>query len=237
MFKTSSNRRKFNSLGLLLLGTWLTTRQAQALTLSDISQNEALKALRATLDRGARSAISQLGRTDGFLRNERVRIPLPRQLDDAQGWLRRLGQGERLDELITSMNRAAEDAVPQALGLMEQAVRQMTVADARKILSGGDTAVTDFFAEKTRTPLAQRFLPAVSASMARIGVAQQYNQLASRAADYGLMAREDASIEKYVTGKSLDGLYLVIGDEERKIRRDPVGTGSALLGKVFGALR
>jgi len=221
-----------------MLGGLLALRwpQAAALTLADISQSEAARGLKAALERGARQAVTQLGQTNGFLGNEKVRIPLPSQLEDAQRLLRTFGQGPRLDELVTRMNRAAEAAVPLAQDLMLAAVRGMTVDDARKILNGGETAGTDFFADKTRVPLAQQFLPVVTRSTEKVGLAEQYNQIAGRAADFGLLKREDASIQQYVTGKALDGLYLVIGEEERKIRRDPVGTGSALLGKVFGSL-
>jgi hypothetical protein len=210
---------------------------AQAVTLAELSQGEAVKALKLALERGARSAIGQLGQVNGFLGNDKVRIPLPQQLQDAESTLRRFGQGARLDELVTTMNRAAEEAVPMAQDLMLAAVRNMTVADGKKILDGGDTSVTGFFAEKTRVPLGQKFLPVVTRSTDRVGLAGQYNQIAGKAADFGLLRREDASIERYVTGKALDGLYLMIGEEERKIRRDPVGTGSALLSKVFGALK
>ena len=231
------DRRKFTGLGWPLLAGvpafW--ALNAQALSLSDLSQGEAVQALKSALERGARQAITQLGRADGFLGNELVRIPLPKQLKDSEKMLRTLGQGKRLDELVTTMNRAAEAAVPQAQELMLGAVRNMTVEDGKKILKGGDTAVTGFFAEKTRLPLGQKFLPVVTLSTDRVGLAGQYNRLAGKAADYGLMKREDASIEQYVTGKALDGLYFMIGEEERKIRRDPVGTGSALLSKVFGA--
>jgi hypothetical protein len=233
------DRRKFSSLALPLLfgGLALPGAGARALTLGDLSQAEAAKALRAALERGTRNAVAQLGQVNGFLGNEKVRIPLPRQLQDAESMLRRFGQGDRLDELVTTMNRAAEAAVPLAQDLMVGAVRQMTVEDAKKILNGGETSVTGFFADKTRTPLSQKFLPVVTRTTEKVGLAGQYNQVAAKAADYGLMNRDDASIEKYVTAKALDGLYFVIGEEERKIRRDPVGTGSALLGKVFGALK
>lgn len=233
------DRRKFSSLTLPLWfgGLVLPGAAARALTLGDLSQAEAAKALKAALERGARSAVAQLGQVNGFLGNEKVRIPLPRQLQDAESMLRRFGQGDRLDELVTTMNRAAEEAVPMAQDLMVGAVRQMTVDDAKKILNGGETSVTGFFADKTRTPLSQKFLPVVTRSTGKVGLAGQYNHIAGKAADYGLMSRDDASIEKYVTAKALDGLYFVIGEEERKIRRDPVGTGSALLGKVFGALK
>lgn len=232
------DRRKFNSLGPAVLAAGLLPAGwAQALTLQDLSQGEATRALKAALERGARNAIGQLGQVNGFLGNDKVRIPLPKQLQDAEPLLRRFGQGERLDELVTSMNRAAEAAVPMAQGLMLAAVRGMTVEDAKKILNGGDTSVTGFFAEKTRTPLGKQFLPVVKRSTDKVGLADQYNQVAGKAADFGLLRREDASIEQYVTGRALDGLYLVIGEEERKIRRDPVATGSALLSKVFGALK
>lgn len=233
------DRRKFNSVGWpVLLGVpWLPLGQARALTLEELSQGEAVRALKAALERGARSAVGQLGQLNGFLGNEKVRIPLPRQLLDAEQMLRTFGQGERLDELVTTMNRAAEAAVPMAQELMLGAVRGMTVADGKKILGGGDTSVSTFFAERTRLPLGQKFLPVVTRSTEKVGLAGQYNQIAGKAADFGLLRREDASIEQYVTGKALDGLYLVIGEEERKIRRDPVATGSALLGKVFGALK
>jgi hypothetical protein len=151
--------------------------------------------------------------------------------------LRTLGQGQQLDELVTAMNRAAEAAVPQARDLLLGAVRGMSVGDAKKILGGGDTSVTAFFADKTRTPLSQKFLPVVTRSTERVGLAAKYNQIAGKAAELGLVRREDASIQQYVTGKALDGLYFMIGEEERKIRRDPVGSGSALLSKVFGALK
>jgi hypothetical protein len=233
------DRRQFNALALPLLGAGLALPWgvAQALTLAEMSQGEAVRGLKAALERGARNAIGQLGQVNGFLGNDQVRIPLPQQLQDAESMLRRFGQGERLDELVTSMNRAAESAVPLAQDLMMAAVRGMTVSDGKKILEGGETSVTAFFAEKTRTPLSQKFLPVVTRSTQRVGLAGQYNAIAGKAADYGLLRREDASIEQYVTAKALDGLYHVIGEEERKIRRDPVGTGSALLSKVFGAIR
>lgn len=231
-------RRKFNSLGLIVLGAGLLPwGPVQALSLQDLSQGDAVRALKMALERGARNAIGQLGQVNGFLGNEKVRIPLPKQLLEAEPMLRRFGQGDRLDELVTGMNRAAEAAVPMAQDLMLGAVRGMTVADGKKILKGGETSATDFFAGKTRLPLGKKFLPVVTRSTEKLGLAAQYDQIAGRAADYGLIRREDASIEQYVTSRALDGLYFMVAEEERKIRRDPVGTGSALLSKVFGALK
>ena len=211
--------------------------QARALALGDLTNTEASQGLKVALEKGALAAVSLLGRPDGFLGNEKVRIPLPRFLQDVAKLLKTLGQGKRVDELVTSMNRAAEAAVPMAKDLLVSAVKSMTVTDAKKILAGGDTSVTAFFAEKTREPLGVRFLPVVTQAIEKVGLASQYNSVASKAAGMGLMKKEDANIQQYVTGKSLDGLFYMIGDEEKKIRQDPMGTGSALLQKVFGALK
>lgn len=211
--------------------------QARALSLGDLTNTEASQGLKVALEKGALNAVSLLGRPDGFLGNEKVRIPLPGFLQDAAKLFKTLGQGKRVDELVTSMNRAAEAAVPMAKDLLVSAVNAMTVTDAKKILSGGDTSMTDFFAEKTREPLGVRFLPVVSQAIEKVGLAAKYNALAAKAAGIGLMKKEDANIQQYVTGKSLDGLFFMIGEEEKKIRQDPIGTGSAVLKKVFGALK
>ena len=113
----------------------------------------------------------------------------------------------------------------------------MSVDDAKKILGGGDTSVTTFFAEKTRTPLNSTFLPVVTKATEKVGLAEKYNSVAAKGVGLGLVKKEDANIQQYVTGKSLDGLYTIIGEEEKKIRQDPIGTGSAILSKVFGVLK
>ena len=166
-----------------------------------------------------------------------MHIPLPSGLQDASRLLKAMGQGRQLDDLEVAVNRAAENAVPMAKTLLVNAARSMTVSDAKTILAGGETSVTDYFAGKTRTPLFAQFLPSVRQATSRVGLAVQYDRIAGKAAGFGLLKQEDASIDQYVTRKALDGLYLVIGDEERKIRQDPVGTGSAILQKVFGAIR
>ena len=151
--------------------------------------------------------------------------------------LRKFGQGRRIDELVTTINRAAEAAVPMGKDLLVGAVQSMTVTDAKNILTGGDTSVTRFFADKTREPLGVRFLPVVDQATEKVGLTQQYNSFAGRAANFGLMKKEDANLAQYVTGKTLDGLYFMIGEEERKIRQNPAGAGSAILQKVFGSLK
>lgn len=231
------DRRKFNSIPLLAAVMLLAHQRAQALSLDDLSNKEASQGLKVALEKGALAAVSLLGQTDGFLGNDKVRIPLPGYLEDASKLLRTFGQGARIDELVTAMNRAAEAAVPMAKDLLVGAVKSMNVTDAKKILAGGDTSITSFFAEKTRAPLSIKFLPVVTQATAKVGLAEKYNQVAGKAADMGLVKKEDANIQQYVTGKSLDGLYLMIGEEEKKIRQNPVAAGSAVLEKVFGALK
>ena len=198
------------------------------------SESDAASGIRAALDRGSSAAIGLLGRNDGFLGNPKVRIPLPGFLESAAKLMRATGQRKQVDELVTAMNRAAEQAVPLAGPLLRDAVKAMSVEDALLLVRGGDTAVTDFFAGKTREPLAVKFLPIVTQATERVALASKYDAVAGKAAGLGLLKTEDANLQRYVTRKALDGLYLVIGEEERKIRRDPVGTGSALLKRVFG---
>jgi len=211
--------------------------RAHALTLDNLSNADATQGLKTALEKGALSAIAQLGALDGFLGNDKVRINLPGSLQDAVNLLRTLGQGGRVDELITAMNRGAEAAMPMAKDLLVNAVQTMSVTDAKGILSGGDTAVTQFFAGKTRSSLAVKFLPVVTHATEKVGLAQKYNDVAGKASEMGLIKKDDANIQQYVTGKALDGLYFMIAEEEKKIRQNPVGYGSAILGKVFGALR
>ena len=229
-------RRTFHqaTISALLLAA---ARQAHALSLGDLSGADASNGLKAALGQGAQAAVALLGQTDGFLGNPKVRIPLPGHLDDAAQLLRKFGQGKRIDELVTTINRAAEAAVPMGKDLLVSAVQNMTVTDAKNILTGGDTSVTAFFAEKTRIPLGERFLPVVTRATEKVGLAQRYNAFAGKAAGFGLLRNEDANLEQYVTGKTLDGLYLMIGEEEQKIRQNPAGAGSAIVRKVFGALR
>jgi hypothetical protein len=198
------------------------------------SEGEAASGVRTALERGAAAAVSRLGRTDGFLGNQSVKIDLPGFLKDAAKLLRGMGQGRRVDELVTAMNRAAEAAVPEARQLLVNAVKTMSVDDAIKIVQGGENSVTQFFSTKTREPLAIRFLPIVERATQKVSLAKKYDAVAGRAASFGLLKPDDANLNGYVTGKALDGLYFMIGEEERKIRKDPVGTGSAILKKVFG---
>ena len=226
-----------SAIGALILATY---QQAHALSIGDlagISNQDAGYGVKTALEKGALAAVAILGKTDGFFGNEKVKIGLPGGLQDVAKLMKNLGQGKRIDELMLSINRAAEAAVPMGKDLLVGAVRAMSVNDAKNILTGGDTSVTTFFAEKTRAPLGVKFLPVVTKATEKVGLANKYNEFAGKAAGFGLVKKEDANIQQYVTGKTLDGLYLIIGEEEKKIRQDPIGTGSAILKKVFGAIK
>ena len=211
--------------------------QARAQGWAGISELDASKGLKTALEKGALAAVQLLGRTDGFLGNPQVRIPLPKALQDASKLLSAFGLRRQLEELEVSMNRAAESAVPMGKTLLVNAVKNISVSDARRILAGGETSVTTFFADKTRQPLSGTFLPVVHQATAKVGVVEKYERVSQKAQGMGLYRPEDPTVDHYVTRKALDGLYFMIGEEEKKIRRDPVGTGSALLAKVFGSLR
>ncbi len=210
---------------------------AQAQSLADITSGEASAGLKEALLKGAETAVSQLGRSGGFLNNAKVHIPLPDALQKAKSVLKLMGRGQQAEELEVAMNRAAEEAVPEAKALLVDAVKTMSVQDAKGILTGGDDSVTQYFKGKTEATLTQRFQPVVAKSIDRIGLAQMYNQYAGQAAQFGVLKKEDATVQQYVTRKALDGLYLMIAEQERSIRSNPVEAGSALLKKVFGAVR
>ncbi len=224
-------RRGLLALGLLGLAPFA-WRPAHAL-----GEGEAAQGLRAALERGAGVAVDTLGRDGGYLNNPLVRIALPEGLQQAAQLMRTLGQGARVDALETAMNRAAEQAVPQAKSLLVGAVKSMSVNDALQVLQGGETAATEFFRERTRTPMGEKFLPIVTAATQQVSLAQKYNAIAGQAQKLGLLGEQHASIERYVTERALDGVYTMIAEEEKKIRQDPIGTGSRILRSVFGALK
>lgn len=232
------HRRQFNRVltaaGLL---AGFRAEDIWALGLADLSNTEVSQGLKGALEQGTLAAVGLLGRPDGFLGNPKVRIPLPGYLDQAAKLLKALGQGRQIEELEVAMNRAAEAAVPMAKEMLVNAARSISAVDARNILTGGETSVTDFFAKKTRSPLSAKFLPVVTTATKKVGLAQKYNSFVGKAASTGLVRQEDANIEHYVTGRSLDGLYFMIGDEEKKIRANPAGAATSVLRKVFGALK
>ena len=227
-------RRLIRILGIvsaLLIGG-----HAFAGALGELSAGDASSGLKEALIRGAEVAVSQLGKTDGYMGDARVRIPLPDSLRPAEKMMRRLGMKKQADELIATMNRAAESAVVEAKPILLDAVRNMSFSDAKGILTGGDDAATQYFKRTTSAPIGERFLPIVKQATAKVQLSDQYNRYAGQAAKLGLLDDKDANLDSYVTQKALDGLFLMIAEQEKAIRKDPIGTGSKLLQSVFGAL-
>lgn len=201
-----------------------------------LSARDAAGGLRAALSKGVDVAVSQLGAKNGFLNDPKVTIPLPAALDRADRALRMLGMGGQADELRVTMNHAAEQAVAQAKPIFKQALQRMTLADAKGILTGGDGAGTAYFRRATSAQLTAKFKPVVAAQIAKLGLAQKYDQYAGKAAQLGLLSAQNANLTDYVTAKALDGLFSRIADEEHQIRKDPLGQASSLIRKVFGSL-
>lgn len=208
---------------------------ASALSLDALSNADASAGLKRALDQGINQAVASLGVTDGFLKNPRVRIPLPGRLEKAAGVMKMVGMGDQVDQLETAMNRAAESAVPESKSLLKQALSKMTLADAKQILTGGDDSATQYFKRATQATLTERFKPIVTRATQKVKLAQQYDAVAGKAQQLGLLSAEESSMETYVTQKTLDGLYLMMADEERAIRKDPLGQASSLIKKVFSA--
>jgi hypothetical protein len=210
--------------------------QALALDLGSLSNTDAVSGLKDALTQGSAAAVSKLGVENGFLGNDKVKIPLPDALKRVEGGLRLLGMQKQADELVTAMNRAAEQAVPEAKALLVGAVKNMSVQDAKGILTGGDTAATEYFRKTTSGQLTQKFLPIVTKATAKVGLAEKYNNIAGKGAQLGLVDAKQAKIENYVTQKTLDGLFLMIAEQEKAIRKDPVGSATGMAKKVFGLL-
>lgn len=210
---------------------------AMAGGLSDLTNQDAAQGIKGALNTGVATAVGKLGVPGGFLNNPKVRIPLPPALEKAAGALRLMGRGKDADELEETMNKAAEQAVPQARPLLVNAIKSMTLVDAKNILTGGDDSVTQFFRTRTTTSLTAKFMPLVKQQTDKLGLAQKYNQLAGEGVKLGLIKGDASNIEQYVTAKALDGLYEMIGEEEHAIRENPAQAGSAIVSKVFSALR
>jgi hypothetical protein len=190
--------------------------------------------LKEALEISAGNAVDVTGRLDGYFRNKAIKILMPSKLKSAEKVLRTLGHGKKVDDFVLSMNRAAEKAAPQARGIFTDAIRDLTFSDVRQILGGGDTAATDYFREKTTGRLTDAFHPIVKKSLDETGATRQYKQLMGRVQDLPFGGVVSFDLDDYVVGKGLDGLFLMLGREEQKIRRDPVARVTDLLKDVFG---
>ncbi|MBT0571227.1 DUF4197 domain-containing protein [Curvibacter sp. CHRR-16] len=224
-------------IGIRLAGSLLLVLAglAQALGLDSLKDQEVANGLKDALSKASTVAVGQLGASNGFWGNDRVRIPLPDSLQKAEQLLRTFGMGQQADDLRQTLNHAAEAAVQEAKPILLNAVKQMTVQDAKGILTGGDTAATAYFRKTSSEALRSKFRPIVSKATKRVQLADKYNTYAGQAAKLGLISEANANLDNYVTEKALDGLFLIISDEEKAIRQDPVGQASQLLKRVFGA--
>lgn len=222
---------------LFFLACLVSSAALSAAGLDRLSNADASSGLKQALTEGSAAAVAKLGVENGYLGNPRVKIPLPPSLQRVEGAMRVMGMRRQADELVVAMNRAAEAAAPEAKALLIDAVKKMTVQDAKKILAGGDTAATEYFRRTTHTQLTERFLPIVKKATDRVGLAQQYNSIAGQGAALGLVKEDQATVERYVTAKALDGLYLMIAEQEKAFRQNPLGASSEIVKRVFGALR
>lgn len=209
---------------------------AFALSLSDLSQQDAAGGLKDALTQGAKVAVQQLGKPGGFSNNPEVRIELPGKLGKAAKTMKMMGMGDQVEQLETSMNKAAEAAVPQAQALLVDAVKKMTVQDAKGILTGPQDSATQYLNKTSREQLRAKFLPVVKKATDQVGLAQQYNSFAGQAASFGVVDAKSANIESYVTEEALDGLFKMIAEQEASIRQNPAGAATSLAKKVFGVL-
>jgi len=205
--------------------------------LSRLSEGETGRGLKEALVQGADAAVGKLAVNDGFLGNPRVKIPLPPALAKVEGLLRSVGLRKPADELVTTLNRAAESAVAEAKPILLESIKQMTLADAKAILTGPEDSATQFFRKHSGEAIALKFKPKVAAATQRVKLASRYDKVAGKAAMLGLIEERDANLDDYVTRKAVDGLFLMIAEQEKAIRQDPLGQASGLLRKVFGAVK
>ena len=206
-------------------------------SLSTISSSDQVGGLKQALVQAAESSVKSLSKKDGYLGNDRVRIPLPGNLQKVDDLLQRFGMGQYGDDLKTSINRAAEAAVPEAKKLLVGAVKSMSISDARGILTGGDDAATRYFRSRTEAPIAAKFRPIIEKSMKKVKLAETYDKFAGRGAKFGLVDQGDANLDDYITRRAMDGLFLMMADEEKAIRSDPLKATGDLAKKVFSAVR
>jgi hypothetical protein len=201
---------------------------------SGLSNSKITAGLKQALQISTGKAVAATGKPDGFLKNAAIKILLPEKLRSVGNGLRMVGMGSQVDALEVGMNRAAEQATPAAKQIFLNALTRMTFDDARKILSGGDTAATDYFKKQSSDELTTAFTPMVHRSMENVGVIRQYDQLMQNPIAASISQKENLNLDSYVVGKTLDGLFYMLGEEEKKIRRDPAAQTTALLKEVFG---
>ncbi len=209
---------------------------AHAAGLDSFTNKDVSSGLKEALSQGADYAVTSLGQENGFLGNNKVRIPLPDSLKKVEKGLRTFGMGKQADQLVETMNHAAENAAAEAKPILLDSIKKMSVSDAKGIITGGEDSVTQYFRRTSSEALAKKFAPIVKSATQKVQLAEQYNQFAGMGVKYGLLDAKDANLDNYVTAKAIDGLFLMIAEKEKELRANPMEAGSALLKKVFGAL-
>jgi hypothetical protein len=234
--RCSVSRHRPAAFVALLLLLFFDTQPSHAASLDSLTSVDASAGVKAALAQGITTAVGHLSATDGFLKNPKVTIPLPPALEKADAAMRMIGMGGQTDALRVAMNHAAESAVGEATPVLKKALQHMSLTDAKGILTGSDEAATAYFRRSSGAELKTRFKPIVARATARLKLAALYDQYAGKAAGIGLVSADNATLDDYVTSNALDGLFIEIADEERAIRKDPLGQASGLIKKVFGAL-
>ena len=210
---------------------------ASATELAKFSTQDQIGSLKQALTQGAEVAVKELAKTNGYLGNDKVRIPLPESLKKPESLLRKLGMGKYADDLITSINHAAEAAVPEAKTLLVGAVKNMSIDDAKTILTGNDDAATQYFRKNTEAALTDKFKPIIAKSMQKVKLAEKYDQLAEKGAQFGLVDERDVKMDDYITRKAMDGLFLMMAEQEKIIRENPLQATGNLAKKIFSAIK
>jgi hypothetical protein len=218
-----------------LIVVWAAT-WAQAAGLADISNIDASAGVKEALTKGAKYAVTSLGQQNGFLGNSKVKILLPDSLKNVERAMRTFGMEKQAEELISTMNHAAEAAVAEAGPILADSIKKMSVKDAKDILTGGNDSVSLYFRQSSGDALTRKFMPIVKGATQKLKLRDHYNNFAGKAASFGMLDPKDADLDTYVTRKSLDGLFVMIAEQEKTLRSNPLGSGSDLLKKVFGAL-
>ena len=241
LFMTQANALDFSTLKDAIKSSGSTSASTDSTASStggvnSLTNSEASGGLKEALTQGIGKAVASLGATDGFLGNKDVKIPLPNSLKKIEKGMKFMGMGKQSDELILKMNRAAEAAVPEAKTLLLDSVKKMSLADAKTILTGPQDAATQYFKKTTSAQMSEKFLPIVTKATENVQLAESYNKYAEMGSKFGVVKKEDANINQYVTNKALDGVYFMVAQEETAIRKDPLGQASSLLKKVFGSI-
>ncbi|MDY6952808.1 MAG: DUF4197 domain-containing protein [Thermodesulfobacteriota bacterium] len=193
-----------------------------------------ISGLKEALSMGTEKAVLSVSQVDGYFANEMIQILMPEKMQRVADVLGKVGYGQQVDRFVISMNRAAEKAAPEAASIFGSAIKEMTLADARGVLDGGDTAATEYFKAKTSGKITEVFEPIVSSTMNEVGVTRSYKEMMDKYTSLPFMKSESLDLDRYVTEKALDGLFYMVGEEEKKIRTNPADRVTELLKKVFG---